>query len=174
MIKNIINDIELAKNSKAYLSALALALTLPEICGKIETATNTKKSSKYYIDWYNKWVYKYYRLPPSKNPLIEKAANDSKLDGKFCYDLRNAVLHCGNTDLHNNNEKISSFFFTVSDNIASSFSVVCSVSENGAHDIQIHLNIINLIDTIISGVKDFLKENKDTSTIYGNINIEFI
>ena len=111
MIKNIINDIELAKNNKAYLSALALALTLPEICGKIEVATNTKKSSKYYIDWYNKWIYKYYRFPPSENSLIEKANNDSKLDGKFCYALRNAVLHCGNTDLHNNNQKNIFFLF---------------------------------------------------------------
>ena len=36
MIRNFLNDIKIAKDNKAYLSALALALTIPDICGKIE------------------------------------------------------------------------------------------------------------------------------------------
>ena len=36
MIKNFLKDIKIAKNHKAYLSALALALTIPDICSKIQ------------------------------------------------------------------------------------------------------------------------------------------
>lgn len=36
MIKDILEDIKLASKNKAYFSALALTLTIPDICGKIE------------------------------------------------------------------------------------------------------------------------------------------
>lgn len=36
MIRNFLSDIKIAEDNKAYLPALAPALTIPDICGKIE------------------------------------------------------------------------------------------------------------------------------------------
>lgn len=36
MIKRVSEDIKIAYNNKAYFSALALTLTIPDICGKIQ------------------------------------------------------------------------------------------------------------------------------------------
>ncbi|WP_273832345.1 hypothetical protein [Guptibacillus sedimenti] len=38
-----IKDIKIALNNKSYLSALALSLTLPDICGQIEYPDLKKK-----------------------------------------------------------------------------------------------------------------------------------
>lgn len=51
MIKDILEDIKLAVDNKAYFSALALTLTIPDICGKIEYKNLNDKEK--YIKWFN-------------------------------------------------------------------------------------------------------------------------
>ncbi len=49
MIKRVSEDIKIAYNNKAYFSALALTLTIPDICGKIQykNDSNLKGREKY-------------------------------------------------------------------------------------------------------------------------------
>lgn len=54
MIDKIINDIDTSMENGAFFAALALALTLPDICGKAEYPQ--EKPSQRYISWYDNYV----------------------------------------------------------------------------------------------------------------------
>lgn len=69
--------------------ALALALTLPDICGQIEYPW--KKVGERYKDWFdNNVLPQYYKV---NNEL------EFPFDGKVCYQLRCSYLHSGNSDV---------------------------------------------------------------------------
>ena len=46
MIKRVLEDIKIAYNNKAYFSALALTLTIPDICGKIQYKNDSNLKDK--------------------------------------------------------------------------------------------------------------------------------
>ncbi|MFG6120916.1 hypothetical protein [Thalassobacillus sp. B23F22_16] len=100
-----IKDIKLALNNKSYLSALALSLTLPDICGQIEYPNLKKKNGrrnvgKQYAAWFDDWVNQYYADHTGWTKDYTKAKNPI-LTGRMCYSLRCKFLHNGNTDLDN-------------------------------------------------------------------------
>ena len=78
MVDNIINDISIARDNRAYLSALSLSLTLPSILSSIDLNRNSTR--KDYVAWFNKWVYKYYEQPKSDNEVINKGIEATKFD----------------------------------------------------------------------------------------------
>lgn len=187
MIEDIINDITIAKNNKAYLSALSLALTLPNILSNIEHKKSTGK--KEYIEWFDKWVYPYYRYPESTNKFINKSIESCKFNGANCYALRCALLHAGNTNLKSNNKKengiINTFSLCISD-ISSHCgdSYVCDTSEDFVSNTDVSINIIGLIKALIAGTNDYIYHNKEKvneyqktagyKIIYGHLNLEYI
>lgn len=58
MIDRIINDINKALDAEAYMAALALVLTLPDICGKVAYG-ETLRNKERYIKWYEDNIGKY-------------------------------------------------------------------------------------------------------------------
>lgn len=84
---NRINAIDKALNDENPHAALALALTLPDICGQMEYPG--QRVGDRYIAWFDKFVAPQY--------IIE---NKKQFDGKICYQLRCSYLHSGNTDVH--------------------------------------------------------------------------
>ena len=92
----IINDIRNALNNKTYLSAVALALTLPDICSQVEY--NSVSSSKgNYIAWVNN------HLPVDSFIPFFPGFEEQTFTGNMCYSLRCSVLHSGSTDVANPN-----------------------------------------------------------------------
>jgi hypothetical protein len=79
----LIKDIQKALKAEAHISALSLALTIPDICGEI-AFPEIKKVSERYKKWYDKYI------PFPKDFTL-------KFDGLKCYKLRCALLHSGNT-----------------------------------------------------------------------------
>lgn len=84
-MKAQIQDIKRALSAKAYLSAFALALTIPDACGlEMELLAGKSysevksKSRKRYIAWYKKYL---------------SDLNKSFLPAKQCYKLRCSYLH---------------------------------------------------------------------------------
>ena len=75
-----------------YISALALALTLPDICGKA-AFPNEKSVGKRYTEWYNQYMTLYAK---SSSPYD---ADMPYLSGEVVYALRNSFLHAGATDI---------------------------------------------------------------------------
>lgn len=88
MIERIVNEINRCMENDCYLAALALALTLPDTCGKAEYPQENS-SKKRYIDWYDKNVGYYEKPPKSTNSETEMPY----LSGEVVYNLRCQYLH---------------------------------------------------------------------------------
>ncbi|KQU24975.1 hypothetical protein ASG65_16740 [Bacillus sp. Leaf13] len=104
-----IKDIKLALNNKSYLSALALSLTLPDMCGKIEYPHFKSKDGyrivgRQYAAWFDDWVNQYYADDTGWINDNAKAKNPY-FTGKMCYSLRCSFLHDGNSDIKNWGDK---------------------------------------------------------------------
>lgn len=88
-----IEDIEKAFNAGAYLSAISLALTIPDVCGS--RLYPTAKTRERYVNWFNTYVALYYLDETSI--LIDGELLDPRyyFDGEDCYQLRCVYLHQG-------------------------------------------------------------------------------
>jgi len=69
-----------------------MALTLPDICGKLENPN--KKSSVRYIEWFNQWL-----LPQYTHCIGANKEKHIFLSGEDCYALRCSYLHEGGGDI---------------------------------------------------------------------------
>ena len=94
-MKEIIDDINKALDSEAWYSALALAISLPDICAFIETGENGSK--RRFIRWFEANLPNYLRF----------------LSGSDCYALRCAYLHQGHEDTRSQNAQdlIERYYF---------------------------------------------------------------
>ncbi|SFH43949.1 hypothetical protein SAMN05216299_1138 [Nitrosospira sp. Nsp14] len=71
-----------------WYAALAIALTMPDICGRIE---NPSKSSKArFVEWYDRFLLKRYQANIGASRTLH-----TFLGGLDCYALRCAFLHQG-------------------------------------------------------------------------------
>lgn len=104
-IKEIIKSIE----SECYLSALALSLTIPDICGQIEypdmiyqngKQKGRRKGKDQYIRWFDEFVKPLFFINGEDTPK-------NQMDGRTCYALRCAYLHAGNYNLKEQNKEIA-------------------------------------------------------------------
>jgi hypothetical protein len=82
----VIEEIEKALEAERFLSALALALTLPDICGRAAAAA-PKSTGKQYVAWYDAHITPYYE------PDFPELGEYPKFDGVACYKLRCTLLH---------------------------------------------------------------------------------
>ena len=89
-----INDIRKALSNKTYISAVALALTLPDICSQVENCT-VESSRSNYIAWVDKY------LPADDFYFPLAGFEEQTFTGNMCYSLRCSVLHSGSTDVEN-------------------------------------------------------------------------
>lgn len=175
MIKDILNDIEKAIENEAYFSALALTLTIPDICGKIEN-TNIGKDKCKYMKWFNDWVYPYYKvIYDPKDEKFYKYEKLLKFDGNLCYALRCAVLHSGNYKVEKNKSKITRFELCMNEGEFQSGESE-GVYESDGEIVEVHkrVNVILLLQSFIKGTKDFLKKYGDDSEEYGIMQITII
>ena len=95
MVQRIVDDIRAALDHDLYFVALSTALTLPDVCGKVEYPNETR-SKKRYIDWYNKEIGYY-----EKNPSQTSEEEMPYLSGNVIYSLRCSLLHEGNPNVDN-------------------------------------------------------------------------
>lgn len=119
---NKINSIYKAINSECYLPALALTLTLPDICGQIEYPKEKNVNSRY-TKWFDKYV------GPS---MID--TKSIKFNGELCYKLRCSFLHSGTFDMQKNYNII--FKLHVGNSIAT-YSSFASLEDNKIIDIDV-------------------------------------
>lgn len=78
----IFKAIQESLDKEANLGALALALSLPDLCGKIEYP-NEKRSGVRYKAWYNKYVL----------PTEVEMNNRYRITGAVLYEMRNELYH---------------------------------------------------------------------------------
>lgn len=88
-----IKEIRAALNAELYNCALAVSLTLPDICGKVRFPKE-KSSAKRYKDWFSLYAEQLFTVSATQLPEGGTVA-DSWLTGEECWALRCAVLHAG-------------------------------------------------------------------------------
>lgn len=93
MLDKIIADVEKALDAEAYLSALALMMTIPDICAKAEYGDNVGKRARY-IRWFEEHIGQYNRAPIKEGKTVMPY-----LSGEVAYQLRCSVLHEGHPDV---------------------------------------------------------------------------
>ncbi|KIL13764.1 hypothetical protein [Bacillus safensis] len=173
---DLIKDIENALRNKSYLSALALSLTLPDICGGVEYPQFKRKNGsrlgrKQYETWFNDWVNQYYADHTGWTNNYSEAKNPY-FTGEMCYDLRCSFLHAGNSDIkkwgenEDDDEHLYCYEFNLAINGADSFgsSWSSSVCNNGKiiKTKSVTINIDKLCEYICLAAKTYYKE-KDAS-----------
>ena len=91
MLLQLIDDMNKALDNDCFFSALSLALTLPDICGKAKYP-NEKSVRKRYIDWYDEYIGAYEQSPGEEGQM-------PYLSGEVVYQLRCSFLHQGNPNV---------------------------------------------------------------------------
>lgn len=175
MIKDFVCDIKRAMDNKAYLSALALALTLPDICGQNEyfKISNMNNKDKY-IKWFDKWIYKYVEIPRSNIEVFNQYDELIKFNGEVCYGLRNALLHHGNVldNYITDGIRIDRFELCVSDSeFQFGDSLGVQISNDEIVETHIRFNIVNLLNCFIFGIEDYINQKGECLETTGNIRI---
>src|SRR5689334_16770576 len=92
-MKMLVGAVRDAITAENYYAALALALTLPDICAGIESESG-KSTWRSYIDWWEQYLGPNYRrkIGPEQEEHIFMRGGD-------CYALRCAFLHEGRDDI---------------------------------------------------------------------------
>ena len=95
-----IDDINRALDAKAYLAALSLTLTLPDILAQVEYP-NLTEVGKRYTKWMNEFFIPYEHVPSRFDDEMSRQMDklNEEMDGNFYYQLRNSFLHSGNNDV---------------------------------------------------------------------------
>lgn len=148
-----IEEIERCICAKCYFGALALALTLPDICGQVECPNESRVGVRY-VNWFSKFVKPlYFPSGPS--------APQNQFDGESCYVLRCAFLHSGNYDLRQQKTsiQIDSFKFHI-DILEKQCGVYNSYSSvNGKYIVD--LDLYGLCNVITVAAKLYYERSKD-------------
>lgn len=170
-IEDFLDEIKSCIDNKNFLSALSMTLIIPDICSRISVELNdsTSRTNKY-ESWFNRWVYrKYYSMPNGKYIRRLKSLNPElyriKFNGAVCYKLRCSILHQGNLNLElprNDKDKLKMKITNISLclNSKSDFQYGEStgiVTSSNKKEISLRINIITLMNNMISGCHDFLE-----------------
>ena len=95
----MIEEVRKALEQDLYHCALALALTLPDICGKVRFPN--ERSHPRYVNWFEEYAQPLFSATATVFPdNITK--HFAVLTSEECYSLRCAVLHAGNQKFKSN------------------------------------------------------------------------
>lgn len=164
MLLRLIDDINKALKCDALFSALALALTLPDICGKAQYPEEGTK--KRFIAWYNEHVGVTEKCPDPQTEM-------PYLSGEVVYSLRCCYLHQGTPNIERDKiredsckiDHFSLLFekkneFNIYGDTAT---VSCGVpfSTNGEKRISYQVSIRRLCLILTACAKGYYEQNKE-------------
>lgn len=161
MVDRIINDIRAALKNDLYFAALNSALTLPDICGKVEYPEE-RNSKKRYIDWYDKEIGLY-----EKCPRKHGSEEMPYLSGEVIYSLRCSMLHSGEPNINGDSVRkkpdIDKFSLVIQK--AKPFDIYgdeSSIMECGKEHVRSYRMDVRRVCNILCAVAEsYYKENKD-------------
>lgn len=164
MVDKIINDINTSLENGTYLAALALALTLPDICGKAKYPQMGVMNR--YQQWYKDYI--------EQNEMPSSSANSDMpyLSAGVVYKLRCSVLHEGSTNFDRSKieerNKVDRFALIVDKK--STIGTYSHVTyKNLQKDIgyrEIEVNIRHLCYLLTSSAEQYYHDNKNLFTFF--------
>ena len=113
-VHSFIEALEKCIQTENWYGALFIALTLPDICAKIEYPDEKNSSAKRYIQWFDRYLKKHYETSRNAIPLSSKLEaltalipagigggrkKETFLTGPDFYALRCAYLHEGSDEI---------------------------------------------------------------------------
>lgn len=135
-LNSLIRIIDQELEAKHLMSALFIALAIPDICSG-ERAPKAK-----YIKWFDDWV-----ACGNPKPII---------DGESCYKIRCGMLHSGTTD-----EPFSLSCDSKNDIHLGHITTTITDNNTGEEEKSIRVNINELVENILEGVKAFIEKEGD-------------
>lgn len=160
MIDKIINDIDVSLENGAFLGALALALTFPDICGKAAYPSE-KSVGQRYRKWYDNYVDAILR------PLSPLAQDMPYLNSEIVYSLRCSFLHQGtpNIDTKNVSEercKVDKFILVINDesSVDHSLSYIAYGKDHRIVNREFTVDIRTLCYSLKTAAKLYYESNK--------------
>lgn len=162
MINRLIDDMDKALDTEAYMAALAIALILPDMCAKAEYP-DIKFNKERYVKWLDEYLCQY-----NKNDKGEDF-NSPYLSGEIIYQLRCMFLHSGipNIDKDKIEEEINKLNkFSIIIEKKKEFDLYCDYSEttnnnnNNIKEKKYSLNVRKFCKDLELVVKTYYHDNK--------------
>lgn len=150
-----IEEIGRCIEAKCYYGALALALTLPDICGQIEYPQEKRVGIRY-VNWFNTFVKPFCFIDSPDAPT-------NQFDGESCYALRCAFLHSGNYDLKQQKGSIDIDVFRLHIDIAEKQNGVYNSYTFMDNKCTVDLDLYGLCNIIVIAAKIFYEKADDKS-----------
>lgn len=150
-MENLINSIKQSLENRNWYAALTLALTLPDIAGKIEYPS--QRSSRFrYCEWFENFILDYYT-----SEIGPKKKKTTFLSGRDCYALRCTYLHEGNSEITGQSarETLNDFQF-----VAPQENSLIVIHNNRIND-KLQLQVDIFCNDIINGINNWVKTNSD-------------
>lgn len=168
MIERIIDDINKALDAEAYMAALSLVLTLPDICAKAEYREKGISNKERYTKWYDDYIGMY-----EKSPTLSGETETPYLNGEVIYQLRCSVLHQGTPNVIKDkvtDEHCAVDHFTLVVEKKKPFDIYADASSvvehNGEKTRSYRVNIRRLCLIITATASNYYKKNKDKFTFF--------
>lgn len=153
-MNDLIRALEECLNFSNWHAALFVALSLPDICGKIEKPL-INSSQQRYADWFDKYVgyvgsnYKYNNSMPGQESIF--------LSGNDCYALRCAYLHegVGDITMQSAREVVEKFQFIIA---PPKMKIHCNMI-----DTKLQLQVDEFCKDVKNGINHWLNDIKNDS-----------
>ena len=181
-----IGSIKKSLDTGNYLAALALALSIPDICGQVEYPNLSGKghTGERYKKWFDNYIFDDYNATgasPFYNPNIQLGKNGLTLKELIppdftsddCYQLRCAVLHSGNTDMDLSKVNFQRFKIVVDKDENAILSGVNYTFGQPTKDAYVHLNLLRFCNIICEKAEQCYNNHKSEFNQY-HINIEIV
>lgn len=163
-----ISEIEDNLKNKNYISALHLALSIPDMLGKV-AFPELSSSKKRYIEWFDENVrnisfgYLY-----SKEPF-DVGEGFPKMSGSVCYALRCSMFHEGDNDIIDSkgNCLINEFVLSLTDedfvsgNYAGVFPEKWNLNGSWEENKFLYISCKGLCKELVSAAREYFKRNPD-------------
>lgn len=160
MIDRIVGEIRMAMSHELYLSALTLALTLPDTCGRAEYP-NEKLNGVRYKNWCSQYVI----TDRCDSPY---GCDMPYLNEEIIYSLRNSLLHQSTPNveqpkIHEPRCKIDKFELVISrdDSANGDLSMVSYGKDMKIVRRELKVHISHLCYILSTAAEDYYKNNKE-------------
>ena len=168
-----------AFNAGAFMSAISLLLTLPDVCGcRLYPGTGSKE---HYVKWFDEYVAPAYLGPGLDNYDSRKiqepdtgcvSYTTSYFTGADCYQLRCVYLHEG-TNAPHRSTSFHAIQFRVFDCVSDNWPGGCNhlgqtKSDDGEEFLQVDLDLGYFIKHMEDGIGRFLVEHPEMNEDHGS------
>ncbi len=153
-----LSEIEKALDTKMYIAALYIAVTIPDVCGQAEYQKGSEKTK--YMKWYEEYVEPSYVL---SSPYGDDMPY---MNSEVMYYFRNNLLHNGTPNIikekiHNLRFSIDHFNLVVGNLHRGQFSHISYDKDYGIKDRSLTINIHSLCTTLVTAAKGYYETHKN-------------